>query len=76
MAYSFDDFIRDVDKNLLALVNKTSDDFSFYEFEADFYSNFPASFAAQQAILSCYNNNLKARLKPLDHFNREFVRQS
>ena len=36
--YSFDNFLHDIDVELLGLVGKTTDDFVDYEFEADYHS--------------------------------------
>lgn len=51
MTYSFADFLRNVDRELLVLVGKTTTDFPDYEFEADFASSFPVTFSAQEAII-------------------------
>jgi hypothetical protein len=51
MTYSFDDFLRHVDAELLALIGKTHTDFPDYEFEADFNSKFPVALSAAEAII-------------------------
>ena len=51
MTYSFDDFLHDVDAELLDLISKTTDDFLDYEFEADYHSQFPVALSAVEAII-------------------------
>ncbi len=51
MTYSFADFRRDVDRELLTLVGKTTADFPDYEFDGDFDSGFPVALSAQEAII-------------------------
>ncbi len=52
MPYSLNDFLNDVDCELLALVGKTTADFPDYNFQADFDTGWTVALSAQEAILS------------------------
>lgn len=51
MAYSFTDFLRDVDAELLTLIDKTHTDFHDYEFESDFNSQLTVALSVVEAII-------------------------
>ena len=51
VTYSFNNFLHDVDRELLGLVGKTTTDFPDYEFYCDFNSQFPVALSAQEAII-------------------------
>ena len=64
MAYSFTDFLRDVDRELLTSIGKTSIDFPKYNFKADFDSQFPVAISAVEAIIQHGSISEVAKIDP------------